>query len=80
MHFLLHALEWPYADPDGYNIFSGPLPMALGLGAFGAWWRKHNCHVHKCWRLQWHPHPEHGHVVCRKHHPNGKGVTHDTSG
>ena len=21
--------------------------------------------------LQWHPHPDHGHPVCKKHHPDG---------
>ena len=36
--------------------------------------RKHNCHVRRCWRLAWHPHPDHGHPVCRRHHPDGRGV------
>jgi hypothetical protein len=24
--------------------------------------------------LSWHPHPDHGHPVCRRHHPDGKGL------
>src|SRR5262249_11993849 len=24
-----------------------------------------------CWRLDWHPHPDHGHPVCLVHHPEG---------
>jgi hypothetical protein len=54
----------------GYWFWSGigsgsPLfIMALG------WWYKHNCHVHRCPRLSWHPHPEHGHPVCKRHHPH----------
>jgi hypothetical protein len=64
----------------GYSFWSGSasdigeVTLVFGLGAFlGAWWRKHNCHVHRCWRLQWHPHPAHGHPVCGKHHPFGQG-------
>lgn len=36
-----------------------------------------NCHVRGCWRLQWHEHPDHGHPVCRKHHPHGHGRLHE---
>ena len=64
----------------GYSFWSGgasdiaEVTVIFSLGAFlGAWWRKHNCHVHGCWRLQWHPHPTHSHPVCAKHHPHGQG-------
>lgn len=55
---------------DGYQFWSGvgsgsPLMVCLAV-----WWRKHNCQEHRCWRLQWHPHPVHGHIVYRRHHPH----------
>ncbi|MBA3843813.1 MAG: hypothetical protein H0X39_14575 [Actinobacteria bacterium] len=74
LHYLLH---WP--THGGYNFVSGPLADITLVTAFTAtlclWWRRHNCHVHRCWRLQWHPHPDHGHPVCKKHHPDGHRVT-----
>ena len=33
-------------------------------------YRKHECHIHRCRRLAWHPDPEHGHPVCKRHHPD----------
>ena len=69
-------IHWP--TQGGYNFVSGPLADITLITAFASalylWLRKHNCHVHRCWRLQWHPHPEHGHPVCRKHHPDGHGL------
>ena len=32
-------------------------------------WRRHECHVAGCHRMQWKPVPGTDHVVCRKHHP-----------
>lgn len=63
---------------DGYNAWSGVLGSFLfslpGFAvAIAVWWRTHNCHVQGCWRLQWHPHPGHGHPVCAVHHPYGQG-------
>ena len=73
LHYLIH---WP--TQGGYNFVSGPLADITLITAFASalylWLRKHNCHVHRCWRLQWHPHPDHGHPVCRKHHPDGHGL------
>jgi hypothetical protein len=73
---LPHWLHWP--DNGGYNFVSGPLAdITLGtafLGWLVLFWRKHNCHVHRCWRLEWHPHPVHGHPVCKKHHPDSRHV------
>lgn len=64
----------------GYALWSGSLSdvaeitlITAVLASLAAWWRKHNCHVHRCWRLSWHPHPGHGHPVCSKHHPYGQG-------
>lgn len=70
----------PLRGGNGYNSWSGwvsdvgeaTLITAI-LASLATWWRKHNCHVHKCWRLSWHAHPGHGHPVCRKHHPYGQG-------
>ena len=77
-NWIYHAFRWTWHDPDGYNFVSGPLADITLITAFASalylWLRKHNCHVHRCWRLQWHPHPEHGHPVCRKHHPDGHGL------
>ena len=58
---------------------SGPLADVTIITAFGSglylWLWHHNCHVLGCWRLQWHTHPDHGHPVCKKHHPDGPGVS-----
>ena len=73
---LPHWLHWP--DGSGYNFVSGPLADITIFTAFAGWlilfWRKHNCHVHRCWRLSWHPHPVHGHPVCKRHHPDYKRI------
>ncbi len=73
LHYLLH---WP--THGGYNFVSGPLADITLITAFTGtlylFLRKHNCHVHGCWRMQWHPHPDHGHPVCKKHHPDGHGL------
>lgn len=68
----------PLRSGNGYNSWSGWISDVAEITVVGAiaaslaaWWRKHNCHVHRCWRLQWHEHPEHGHPVCAVHHPNG---------
>lgn len=41
------------------------------IGLFGGGWllyRKHNCHVHRCWRASRHITPE-GHAICHSHNP-----------
>lgn len=57
---------------EGYQFWSGigsGSPVFVALLVF---WRHHNCHVHRCPRLSWHPHPEHGHPCCRRHHPENR--------
>lgn len=70
-----HWFHW--ATQGGYNFVSGPLADITLVTSFIAavvlYWRHHNCHVQGCWRLQWHPHPGHGHPVCSVHHPYGQG-------
>ncbi len=81
MGLLLFGYFWhPLRNGNGYNTWSGWLSdlglvtIFSGLVFFiVAWWRKHNCHVYRCWRLQWHTHPGHGHPVCRTHHPYAQG-------
>ncbi len=56
----------------GYQFWSG-IGSDVGevtlLGALVAVWSKHNCHIHRCWRVGWHPSKKYGgHVVCRHHH------------
>ncbi|HEV7133207.1 MAG TPA: hypothetical protein VGN27_05695 [Gaiellaceae bacterium] len=65
-------LDW--LDPlkgNGYQFWSGIGSGSPILAAGLVWWHHHNCHVQRCWRLSWHPHPDHGHPVCRRHHPDG---------
>ena len=62
---------------NGYQLWSG-LGSDFGevtlIGLVMVWWRHHNCHVYHCWRLSWHPHPDHKHPVCRHHHPDYKKI------
>ena len=78
LHYLIH---WP--TQGGYNFVSGTLADITLFTAFAStlylFWRRHNCHVHRCWRLQWHAHPGHGHPVCKKHHPDGNRIFADTT-
>ncbi|HWF25192.1 MAG TPA: hypothetical protein VG275_07085 [Solirubrobacteraceae bacterium] len=70
---LLHPLSQIYrwlVHGDGYQISSGPIIVLSAWGYAAVWLRRHNCHEPRCWRLQWHVHPDHGHPVCRHHHPH----------
>ena len=69
---LLHALgidntsgRW-YAFWSGFGSDLGELAIVGGLLAVV---RRHNCEVHRCWRMGRHRTPD-GHMVCRKHHPD----------
>jgi hypothetical protein len=70
----LFPSEWLHPGGSGYWFYSGIFDagiMIAILSSVGVYWRTHNCHVRGCWRLDWHPHPEHDHPVCRSHHPHG---------
>ena len=62
---------------NGLNAWSGILSdigeytiaVSVVAGLVAAY-RRHNCHIHGCPRLQWHVDPVHGHPVCRHHHPD----------
>ena len=70
VHAVVH-----WSTHGGYNFVSGPLADITLATGFITWTivfvRRHKCHVRGCPRLEWHPHPEHGHPVCRHHHPDG---------
>jgi hypothetical protein len=71
----LFPWEWLHPGGAGYWFYSGVFDAGILLGVFsgiGVFWRAHNCHVRGCWRLDWHPHPGHGHPVCFIHHPDGR--------
>jgi hypothetical protein len=71
--------HWELVHPGGNGywfysgIFGGSAFVSAAAAGVAVYWRRHNCHVHRCWRLQWHVHPVHSHPVCRKHHPAGQG-------
>jgi hypothetical protein len=65
-----------FTDPlngQGYQFWSG-IGSDIGeitlIGLGFAWLHHHNCYERGCWRVQWHPHPVHGHPVCKRHHPD----------
>lgn len=54
-----------------YAFWSG---FAQGVPLFGGLYllaRKHNCHVHGCWRVGRHPVDGTSYIVCKSHHPAG---------
>jgi hypothetical protein len=57
-----------------YNFWSG-IGADLGgfavLGALVGVYRKHNCHVHGCWRIAKQQVVGTSWVVCHHHHPEG---------
>jgi hypothetical protein len=65
---------------DGYQFWSGigggsPIFLLVIL-----WWRRHNCHMRRCPWLQWATHPDNGHPVCKKHHPDDPPRLHRDTG
>jgi hypothetical protein len=72
-HWLTHILgldnlsgPW-YGFWSGFGANFGELAIVGGLVTIV---RRHNCEVHKCWRLGRHVTAA-GHHVCRIHHPDG---------
>ena len=64
------------ATGEGYAFFSGigsDLTELLVLGGLIALYRKHNCNVKGCWRIQWREYVDADgtkHLWCRHHHPD----------
>lgn len=69
VHNLLHPLEgWGYQWWSGIGSDIGEVTIATSvIAGIGTFWFKHNCHIHRCWRLSWHPDKE-GHPICKIHH------------
>jgi hypothetical protein len=62
----------------GYLWWSGMFSNLTIFAAVIVFYRKHNCHVHRCWRIGSHKAVDANgveHVVCRVHHP-GLGPRH----
>lgn len=64
-HFL-DPVSWWWLSTKGYAFTSSGLQLTVPFGLL-VWARKHNCHSAWCFRFG-HPHPEHGHPVCRRHY------------
>ena len=73
----LHAVvHWP--RQGGYNFVSGPLADITLATGFIAWVLSSSAITavpfRVAGRLEWHPHPDNGHPVCRHHHPDGAKI------
>lgn len=56
-----------------YLWWSGMFGNLTIFAAIIIFYRKHNCHVHGCFRLGRHPAVDQNgveHIVCRRHHPD----------
>ena len=79
IHLILHILGVDNVSGPWYGWWSGAgsdlgeIAIAGGLIALV---RKHNCHVHGCWRVGRHPVEGTPYLVCARHHPDGP-VTHE---
>ena len=73
IHVLLHVLGVDDVSGPFYAFWSGfgsDLSEITGLAAVAyLFWRKHNCHELRCWRIGRYPIGNTGYVVCRRHHP-----------
>lgn len=58
---------------DGYQFWSGIGSNIAIVGGLYALWKQSRCHELGCRKRAWHTHPQHGHPVCRFHHPQGRG-------
>lgn len=72
LHGLMFALgiyPAPSGTPWTYQLWSGFIPalavMSL-IGGVGTIIRRHNCHIHGCWRTGSYPVGEYR--VCKRHH------------
>jgi hypothetical protein len=60
---------------EWYNFWSGIGADVGQIALFGAaigLYRKHNCHVHRCWRIAKQHVEGTSWMVCHRHHPDGK--------
>lgn len=74
MGWLAHILGLDDMAGRWYGFWSGfgsDLGEIAIIGGLISIVRRHNCHVHHCWRVGRHPVQGTPHVVCRRHHPDG---------
>jgi len=74
VHWLLHVLGMDNLSGTAYGFWSGfgaDIGEVVIIGGLVSIARRHNCHVHGCWRIGRHPVDGTGFVVCRRHHPDG---------
>lgn len=60
-------------DGRWYLWWSGMFGNLTVFAAVIVFYRKHNCHVHRCWRIGSHTAVDANgveHVVCKTHHPD----------
>lgn len=58
-----------------YNVWSGfgaDIGELAFIGAAIGVYRKHNCHVHRCWRIAKQEVVGTSWMVCHRHHPEGR--------
>lgn len=70
-HWLLHLSGADNVSGPWYGFWSGfgsDLGEAALIGAAAAVIRRHQCHVKRCWRVQWRRSGHH--QLCREHHPD----------
>ena len=73
IHALAHVLGLDNASGPWYLWWSGigaDLSEIAVLGGLVGIYRRHNCEIHRCWRLGRHATAA-GHRLCRAHHPDG---------
>jgi hypothetical protein len=74
IHLLSHLLGLDNLSGPWYGFWSGfgsDIGELAIVGGLLAMVRRHNCHMHGCWRIGRHPTTVNGvqFVVCRRHHP-----------
>lgn len=70
-HWLSHWLGLDNASGSVYLWWSGLFGDVTILSIPIVLLRKHNCNIHKCWRLGRHAVEGTTFKVCRAHHPDG---------
>lgn len=66
-HFFLHVAGIDDVSSNWYGFWSGFASDIPLFGVFFVVYRRLNCHIDGCWRIQWRTHGDHS--LCRKHHP-----------
>lgn len=71
---LFHIFGLDNASGPWYLFWSGigsDISELAIVGGLIAFWRKHTCHVGRCWRFARHAHTVDGvtYQLCSKHHP-----------